>query len=213
MALSNYDTLVIDEKGKSINGVFVSPLGVRVEFYKNWLYVQDERAWQAGGAHVKPTVMEVREGDIKYKDVQILAFRGPQNGIYAVVWNWDHKKDVTSGMIGCGVYAYSGKKFVGVRKQSARWLRKKLNETYTYSMLMPVLSKRKGTTYDMKQKDCTAPLYDVPKEFQGKGLEQGLRFNQGDAYFARASGRSTPASKCGEPSTPILTQMLKADST
>lgn len=41
MALSNWDTMSMDEKGKTLSGEFVSPLGVKVEFYKNWIYVRE----------------------------------------------------------------------------------------------------------------------------------------------------------------------------
>ena len=59
MALSNWDTFAVDEKGEPTDGRFTSALGVEVEIYKNWLYVRDEQAWRDGGRFVSPTVMSM----------------------------------------------------------------------------------------------------------------------------------------------------------
>ncbi len=85
MALSNWDTLALDESGRPTNGVFTSPLGIVVEIYKNWLYVRDSKGWESGGGYVEPTIMEIQHGSLSYKDVQISAIRGPKNGVYCVV--------------------------------------------------------------------------------------------------------------------------------
>lgn len=149
MALSNWDTLAVDENGQSTNGVFVSPLGVSVEFYKNWLYVRDSKGWQEGGRFVEPTVMQIDHASLSYKDVSIRAVRGPQNGVYAVVEttiyppsvaedcpkckakakSYRHEQDCADFvdtkhlvMIGCGVYGYSGEEWVGVTDESKKYL-------------------------------------------------------------------------------------------
>jgi len=149
MALSNWDTLAVDETGESTNGVFVSPLGVSVEFYKNWLYVRDRKGWQEGGRFVEPTVMQVDHGSLSYKDVSICAVRGPQNGVYAVVESTIYPPSLTGDcskckakakshwhekgcpdfvdtkylvMVGCGVYGYSGEDWVGVDDESKKFL-------------------------------------------------------------------------------------------
>jgi hypothetical protein len=149
MALSNWDTLAVDENGESTNGVFISKLGVSVEFYKNWLYVRDEKAWQDGGRFVSPTVMQIEEGTLSYKDVNIVARRGPQNGVYAVIQTTIYPPTITEDcskckvkakayrheascpdfvdtkyvvMVGCGVYGYSGEEWVGVTDDSKKFL-------------------------------------------------------------------------------------------
>jgi hypothetical protein len=38
---------------------------------------------------------------------------------------------------------------------------------------------------------------------------KGLRFNQGDRYFARALGKSIPATKPGTAAKPLLLQLIK----
>lgn len=149
MALSNWDTLAVDENGNSTNGVFISPLGVSVEFYKNWLYIRDAKGWQDGGRFVEPTVMQVEHGTLSYKDIGIIAIRGPQNGVYAVVQttiyapsltedctkckskakDFSHERECPNFvdtkhlvMIGCGVYGYSGEEWVGVTDDSKKFL-------------------------------------------------------------------------------------------
>lgn len=149
MALSNWDTLAVNQTGESTNGVFVSPLGVSVEFYKNWLYVRDKQGWNKGGRFVEPTVMQVEHGVLHYKDVSITAIRGPQNGVYAVVQSTVYPPHLTEDcakckakakayrheqncpdfvdtkyfvMVGCGVYGYSGEDWVGVDDESKKFL-------------------------------------------------------------------------------------------
>ena len=46
MALSNWATFSINEKGEACGGEFVSPQGVEVEIYKSWFYVRDKGAWR-----------------------------------------------------------------------------------------------------------------------------------------------------------------------
>lgn len=109
MALSNWDTAAIDLNGNPSNGVFISPKGVIVEFYKNWIYVRDKKAWTKNLGTSDHMVMTVNEGNLTYKDVNIIAKRGPQTGIYAAVfvdsWATDDRK--TIGMVGCSVYGYN----------------------------------------------------------------------------------------------------------
>lgn len=124
MALSNWDTLAVDHTGKPCRGLFTSPKGISVEFYKNWLYVRDPKAWHEGSSYVKPTIMQISHGSLTYGDVQIEAIRGPKNGIYALVYSTQYpdyridegkvsitegsklKDPVTTGMVGIGCYGF-----------------------------------------------------------------------------------------------------------
>lgn len=189
MALSNWDTLAVNEKGEAINGVFTSPMGVTVEFYKNWLYVRDEKGWVEGGAFVKPTVMEVQHGYFTYKDVHIIAARGPQGGIFACVWSGSEwaKPSTVTGMVGCGVYGYEDHDFVGVTAVSKSWLKAWLTET----------------------DEAGDPNVDAPKVFTQLDFDKTLRFNQGDAYFAKHLGRDVPATPVGEQEAPALEKAIK----
>lgn len=117
MALSNWDTLAVNEKGESIGGSFKSPGGVTVEFYKNWLYVRDPKAWDKSSGYTKPTIMQVNSGDFSYKDIHIMAVRGPKGGIYAAVWTSKYQEQskekgapyippIVTGMVGIGCYGF-----------------------------------------------------------------------------------------------------------
>ena len=97
MSSGNWDLWVLNEKGEPTDGSFTSPLGVKVEFYKNWLYVGDERAWREGGRFMEPVVLNVHSGQLVYQDVDIWAVRGPQEGVYAAVWTADGR-----GIVGMG---------------------------------------------------------------------------------------------------------------
>jgi len=182
MALSNWDTLAFDEKGESSTGDFTSKLGVEVEVYKNWLYVRDEKAWVDGGQFVKSTVMQIQHGEITYKDIHVVALRGPQNGVYAFVWSgWEHEKTLT-GMIGIGVYGYDDRgEFIGVTTDSLEWFKEQIK------------------TGDL----------DVPKVLKEIDLSKGQRFNQGDAFFAQHLGEGIPATPPGEAGPTVVSQIIK----
>lgn len=120
MALGNWATFSINEKGEVAESQFVSPAGVIVEIYKNWLYVSDAMAWDNSSNYNKPVIMEIRQGELTYKNLNIFAMRGPQDGIYAIIYN------NSVGLMGCGVDAYDGGVFVGVRPSSIDWFRKEL---------------------------------------------------------------------------------------
>src|SRR5574340_955568 len=109
--------------------------------------------------------MEIREGDLVYKDVTILAKRGPQGGVFCIVytpsWSRDDKK--FEAMVGAGVYGFEGEDFVGVNSESVEFLKQLLKDD------------------------------DVPGELKKLDLSGALRFNQGDAYFATNLGDDIPA--------------------
>jgi hypothetical protein len=207
MALSNWDSLSVDQAGNPTSGVFTSPLGVSVEVYKNWLYVRDEKAWVAG-AFSRPTVMEVQAGNIRYKDVHIHAVRGPRSGVYAAVHVSVYEKETDGcdkckaargkyhasdcvdrvpthvlGMVGCGVYGYDGEEFVGVTEDCVEFLRDWL------------------TNDDV----------DHPPEFRRINFGGATRHNQGDAFFASHFGEPVPATAPGAAEPTIMSQLFHKD--
>ena len=179
MALSNWATLAVDHKGNAISGVFVSKrkalLGIRVEFYKNWIYVYDEKGWNKHSGYVKPCVMEIQEGDINYKGIRIKAVRGPKNGIYAVVidgWKGDRG---FRAMAGIGCYGWGENiiddsedgGWVGVEQEEEQFLFEQLEK------------------WDM---------VGDKKEFKPNVLKKALQFNQGNMFFSRHIGTPLGAS-------------------
>lgn len=126
MALSNWDDWSVDENCNATGGEFKSPIGVVVAIYKNWLYVYDEKAWEENSTFAKPVVMQIDEGELRYKDLRIIAVRCPQNGIFAAVWSG---YDVSvKGMIGCGVYGFANREWVGVEQETFEWIKAKIKE-------------------------------------------------------------------------------------
>lgn len=191
MALSNWDLLVLDHDGRPCDGSFTSPEGVEVEFYKNWLYVRDEKSG-GSGSFTRPTVMQIDDGTIRYKDVEIVAVRGPQAGIYAVVWVAHHdrqergKSVPVTGMAGCAVNGYRRRVWVGVTPESVEFLRHELN--------------LKGEDGDY--------VRNVPDVFRSLPFDSAERTNQGDAYLASALGFAAPSSQPGQSDEPVFMQML-----
>lgn len=181
MALSNWDTLTINQDGDTVNGLFTSPLGVTVEFYKNWLYVHDPKAWQ-GGPFGEPVVMRVEEGELQYRDVSIIAKRGPQEGVFALIHSGFQYNRTFSATIGCGVYGYDDEgDFTGVQEESIKFLKDFLADIW---------------------KNEVSPYSEPPS------LQKALRFNQGDAFFASETGKELPTTTPGEAEEPIIMKLL-----
>jgi len=185
VALSNWDTLALDQDGKPLGGAFASRSEVVVEVYKNWLYVSDKLAWREG-EFTCPVVMRIDHGLVRYRDVNILAARGPQEGIYALVWQsrYEENKLVTTGMLGIGVYGYDDQVWIGVQKESLDWFRKEVLEKEEYK-------------------------YDLPECFSKIDLSSGVRFNQGDMYFAEKTGLPVQATKPGESAPTHMSKILE----
>lgn len=122
MALSNWDTMTVNEELECVHGVFRSDMGVIVEAYKNWLYVRDESAWRDGVTFSKPTVMEIHSADMKYIDTKIYAVRDSDSGIYFAVWTGYKHGGNLKAMIGCAVYGWEGEEFVGVTNEHIEFL-------------------------------------------------------------------------------------------
>lgn len=108
MAQSNYDQLAIDVSGKKVEcATYVSPAGVGVQIYKNWVYVLDENAWRNDSQFVRPVVMQVNQGLLVYRDTTIFVMRGPLEGAYVGAYNYKYPRrgdPRLTGMIGIGVY-------------------------------------------------------------------------------------------------------------
>lgn len=244
MALSNYDSMAVNAKGEPTNGVFTSKLGVTVEVYKNWIYVRDPKAWQPGGSYIEPTVAQVEEGLLTYKDVHIAAKRGPKNGIYCVVTSQSYdyapprgckhcgkknepgKKEkefhasgcpaVFAAMLGIGCYAYVGQKFVGVTKAEVKFLKDWLHASWVARMNMAGAwvsewNSKTGKRRDYKPKPRWHKYreYAFSEEIRAIPLGKVLRFNQGDAFFARNLKFKVPATKPGKGKDTLLMQSLK----
>ncbi len=189
MALSNWDTISVDLSGKPTNGSFVHD-GTNVEVYKNWIYIHDEQAWREG-RYTDSCILEIHEGRMSYRDIEISAVRGPQDGIYLACWAYDRDKpdaERLTGMIGCGVYGYEGDsdKWIGVQPASVEFLKKWITR-------------------------CDPPTSDffvLDEVIARVDLSKAIRFNQGDAYFADQGVSDLSVTKPGEAGEPVIEQFL-----
>lgn len=181
MALSNWDTFAMNEKGEPCKGEFVSPLGVRVAIYKNRVYVYDEVAWQESMiCHNKPCVMEIFKSEMNYKDVYIIS-DFIDNAVYLAVFSYT---EPLTGMVGCGVYGFDEEgEYVGVREKHIDFLKDFLNTERDY--------------------------YQIPNVFSKLSLRKGKRFNQGDMFFHDKIGTDKHCSVPGKAEEPILMKILK----
>ncbi len=223
MALSSWDTLAVDLNGEPQEGFFVSPDGVQVSIYKNWIYVDDPKAWREKGNFTKSTIMEMHHGDIHYHDVEIRAIRGPQYGVYVACWHADYscKPAKFVGMIGCGVSGYAETKddedpiWVGVTPESVEFLQKWISHKERHWTDEEVDEMVAGLNNpDLDPKDWEKELkescnFDFPEEIAGVSLGKGIRYNQGNMYFAEKSGMPLEATEPGESEEPAISQMLK----
>lgn len=190
MALSNWDTLALNQDGPS-DGILTSPMGVSVAIYKNWLYVLDPHNAREGGRFdpSSDTVMQVDAGSLAYLDVQIEAVRGPQEGIYTVVLRGEQV------MVGCGVYGweptgapqmitnfdtYLPPPWLGVTPESVHFLR----------------------AFAAEHLGGEHPL------MSGERWADVVRFNQGDAFLAEALELASPATAVGAQQDPVATAIF-----
>jgi len=192
MALSNWDTIAWNEKKEPTHGVFVSPQGVVVSVRKNWIQVFEK----AEGDGVFP-LLTVNSGSLRYKDVEIYAFRGPQQGVYLIVWSgFGSAEKPFTAMFAAGVYGY------GQRE------RLKGNDT---AKEVPFEGVREDSLFSFRMRIHDAARADeIPKTFEDIFPDRPLRFNQGDAFFAHHIGEQTPATKPGEAQPTTLSQVVDA---
>ena len=109
---------------------------------------------------------------------------------------------------------YEGEKFVGVTKKEVGFLRDWVHESWKAKMNMA------GTSYWTDEKGKEHRKVNKPKwhhfrefafgeEVRAIPLGKVLRFNQGDAFFARNLKFDVPATKPGKGRDTILMQAMK----
>ena len=132
--MGNYDEFALTHEGKLSDGTFKTPMGVRIYIYKNWLYIYDQHAWRTG-SFAEPTVAEIKEGVLRYFDLNVAAARGPQEGIYFAAWTGYRHLGDFDGIVGVGCYAYEtdageeDAKWLGVEPKSMKFLKKFLQDS------------------------------------------------------------------------------------
>lgn len=191
MALSDWDIAILAFNGgeKIIEREKKPTAYVR----KNWIYIEDEKAWTKGGRYVSPVIAHINEGDVIYHDLNILAWRGPKDGIYSVIYTEDLDKqgqERYSGYISIGVYGWDIKtpenhepSFVGIEQSDIDFFMEMIIKSKLDEDLKRLIIQKKD---DIK------------------------RVNQGDAYIASSTGGDAEITKAGEASTPLLISAIKS---
>lgn len=108
MALSNWDTLAINNDGKSCDGSCRNDL-IEIEIYKNFAYIRSPKMWQESGGFTKPTIMQIIQGNIDIGGMGIIAKRdNSQNSIFVFAdysyYEGKEKQPKYFAGIGCSAY-------------------------------------------------------------------------------------------------------------
>jgi hypothetical protein len=96
MALSNWDLLAFDTEPSPISGNFKFKNGVRIEIYKNFIYVSQDGEDVVDGEKKERPAMSIQHGELSFNGVSIDAVRHEgQNSIfvYATCTHYDKSED------------------------------------------------------------------------------------------------------------------------
>lgn len=117
MEKSNWVTVAWDENGNPCEGK-IEVEGTVIEVYENRLYVQDEKAWNENSGYGRYTIMDISEGQLRYKRFKIVVARGSNDELFFVVeYNGNiltKNGDVKKQLIGISCCIPSGEDRVGV---------------------------------------------------------------------------------------------------
>lgn len=170
MAISNWDSMALNQDNKPCEAKLISPCGVRIDIYKNWVSVGDEKAWDENCGFIKDNVMHITNAELKYKDLNILV-QTKGYTVYLIAWHgWEHKGDM-KGIIGIGTYGYDDEEeYIGVRHNELEEL--------------DIFRKKEFGDYN-----------EVPKKLKELDLSKAKRYNQGDLFFHEHLGTPTNCSE------------------
>ena len=182
MALSNWDTIAWNERGEPTKGILECPDGVKVEIYKNWVTIEDEKAWREG-PFVKPYIIRFWDGHIQYRKLYLFGHRSIQASIFLAAIYADSSKDIIKALFGIGCYGFEGHKWIGVKYKTIKLFEKWL-------MTLP------------DKYDFPLEKHEIPK------FKEYKRYNQGDLYLATELGLECPQTEPEKPTNPIICTML-----
>lgn len=194
MALSNWDTFALNLDGPC-DGTITSALGISVEVYKNWLYVRDSQSAREGGHFdaSTSTVMQIESGYVVYHDVDINAMRGPQDGVFVFV------KTGKQMMAGCGVYGWDAGDRLAEPITDSEGFRR-----YVPPPWLGVTQESR----DFLRRHVSDFVSNEHPLMSTQLWEEGLRFNQGDAYLSRHLDLGVPATPIGDQESPVATRIF-----
>lgn len=229
MALSNWDILAIGNDGKSCPGFYqFGSLGV--EIYKNWIYLHSEKMYDKNQSSFTSNVIGViEEGDIKIGTVSIIAKRTKLQGAVFLYATEGYGKEMKI-FAGIGCYGFDDLRlqylkdrnikypknalWFSTRKKDKEYIGYVHNKTETLIEIEdgfemnPWTGVKEETLIHFKKflLKCVSSNKDW---FNSIRWDELLRYNQGDAFFAKAFGEDIPASEIGQQDEPLLIQDLK----
>jgi hypothetical protein len=180
MALSNWDTLAFDEKGKSCNGIFDLRGDAKLDIYKNWIYIEHPSAWFEDCMYGQPTVMEIQSGEINYAGCYITVIREDlQSACFVYASDRHYGENTHRCFAGIGCYGYVDDEFVGVTPK-------------LYELFIKWLANEcDNIEWIIKVKEA------IP-----------TRFNQGDAFLSNKIGFDVDTTQIGDANDTLLSKLF-----
>ena len=123
MAIANYASWSIDERGLDAHCDFVSPMGIHVNIHKDFAYLDDPAAWTKLRADNPPHIVaEIHAGMLCYKDLHMCSRTTPSGLFFLACWAFQPGVKVETAatweyihaLYGIGKYAFEGNNYIGV---------------------------------------------------------------------------------------------------
>jgi hypothetical protein len=132
MEEGNWINVAWDENGKSCEGK-IEAEGIVIDVYMGRLYVHDEKAWSENSGYGRYTIMDISEGQLRYKLFKIIVERGINNELFfAVEYNGNiltKNGDIKKQLIGISYRVNSGEDNAEVIEDAKAGFFYWLNET------------------------------------------------------------------------------------
>jgi hypothetical protein len=191
MAMSNWTLLAFDNEGAPCSGEAEFPSGLRVELYKNWVYLHHPQMWTENQSFVSDTIAQVNSGDLNIGGVNIIVERFRGNGIdydsaafvLATYQEWSETPQFFAGIVD---YGYVGEDYIGLSSD-------------TYQHFLTWIDAQVGEYSSKARKAWVDKVH----------ASNGLSANQGDLYFSQVIGTDSQAVTPGDtPPEPIFMKLL-----
>ncbi len=234
MALSNWDCLSFDSDGKPCEGKFETKEGIKIQIYKNWVYVHfgnktiqvDHGELIVYGVHLKVERHSLQQSVFVYVDscCHGVCFCGLGCYGFLDTLDWLEKNEPKE-------YAKIDSKYLTPEAQEDVFISEFCGPGDTWGFdfefngehqIHVVSCKRPGldALWVGTTKETVEAFYQwlktiAPESYWNKvDIDGAFRFNQGDAYFASALGKNnlmqaTPPGESKSPIFNILTQVQK----
>lgn len=136
-----------------VDRVFTTSKNNFVEIYKNYILIGDPLRYRNGvNSMGSPYVVRLDEGKIKYQDLNIVAVKGPQSGIYVAAWTgyegldpkdeyWEENQ--LRGFLGIGLAWDCNEEdnWVGVGADAIKYFKTQLKKNSIFSEVPKVIVK------------------------------------------------------------------------